>query len=337
MHLLIGSAGRALRVTRRYDGWAAALRRTVGVVADDESLPRPLVTITGGPVDLHQADVLGVEAGPRRGLRETAVGVLRWQPRRDLLVPLTAAASVVLLAGAVSAIALELRPVSTVPADVVAATLAAGSYRVELRADETEGDASPDRAVLDVDLGEEAFRFEVATTSASGQGVSFGVVTIGGDTWTRFPSAEALARDELGAEPSEEAVWLRSDTDAEQSGQLLGTEAGLRDLLGDARVVRELPDGLVGDDEVRRVVVALTDPDSGSGSASSDALAERDEVEAQMSVDDEGRLRQLVIEDTDGGAAVRSTLELSRFGDDLGIEPPPADQVREGGDGLFGT
>lgn len=314
-------------------------------VSDDEGLPRPLVTVTGGPVDLQQADVLGEEPGPRRGLRETVVGVLRWQPRRDLLVPLTAAASVVLLAGAVSAVALELRPVSTVPADVVAATLAAGSYRVELRADETEGDASPDRAVLDVDLGEEAFRFEVSTSSPAGQGISFGVVTIGGDTWTRFPSPEALARDELGAERSEETVWLRSDTDAEQSGQLLGTEAGLRDLLADARVVRELPDGRVGGDEVRRVVVALTDPDSESddgtdGTDDTDALAGADgsdEVEAQMSVDDEGRLRQLVIEDSEGGATVRSTLELSRFGDDLDIQPPPADQVREGGGTLFGT
>lgn len=308
-------------------------------MADDGGLPRPVVTITGGPVDLHQADVLGVEPTARRGLPETVVGVLRWQPRR--LTALTAAASAVLLAGAVSAVALELRPVSTVPADVVAATLAAGSYRVELRADEAEGDASPDRAVLDVDLDEQAFRFEVATTSPSGQGVSFGVVTIGGDTWTRFPSPEALARDELGAEPSEEVVWLRSDTDAERSGQLLGTEAGLRDLLADARVVRDLPDGRVGGDDVQRVVVALTDPDSDADAGDdTDALAGTDgtdQVEAQMSVDHEGRLRQLVIEDSDGGATVRSTLELSRFGDDLGIEPPPADQVREGGSSIFGT
>ncbi|MDP3712884.1 MAG: hypothetical protein Q8R60_10440 [Mycobacteriales bacterium] len=200
--------------------------------------------------------------------------------------------------------------------------------------------------MLDVDLGEEAFRFEVSTSSPSGQGVSFGVVTIGDDTWTRFPSPEALARDELGAEPSDEAVWLRSDTDAEQSAQLLGTEAGLRDLLADARVVRELPDGRVGDDEVRRVVVALTDPasdsdgDNDSAADDADALAgadETDEVEAQMSVDDEGRLRQLVLVDDEGRSQVRSTLELSRFGDDLDIEPPPADQVREGGSGLFGT
>lgn len=308
-------------------------------MADDGGLPRPVVTITGGPVDLHQADVLGVEPGPRRRLRETVVGVLRWQPRR--LTSLTAAASAVLLAGAVGAVALELRPVSTVPADVVAATLAAGSYRVELRADEAEGDASPDRAVLDVDLDEQAFRFEVATTSPSGLGVSFGVVTIGGDTWTRFPSPEALARDELGAEPSEEVVWLRSDTDAERSGQLLGTEEGLRDLLADARVVRVLPDGRVGGDDVQRVVVALTAPDSDADAGDdTDALAGTDgseQVEAQMSVDDEGRLRQLVIEDSDGGATVRSTLELSRFGDDLGIEPPPADQVREGGSSIFGT
>lgn len=310
-------------------------------MSDDDGLPRPLVTITGGPVDLRQADVVGVEVGPRRGLRETVVAVLRWQPRRDLLVPLTAAASVVLLTGAVSAVTLELRPVSTLPADVVAATVAAGSYRIDLRADALEGDGSPDSAVLDVDLDADAFRFEVSTSSPSGQGVSFGVVTIGGDTWTRFPSPEALAREELGAMPSrersDEVVWLRSDTDAGRSGQLLGTAAGLRDLLADARVVRELPDGKVGGDEVRRVVVALTDPDPDEDDGGTDALAESDEVEAQMSVDDEGRLRQLVIEDSDGGATVTSTLELSRFGDDLGIAPPPANQVRERGSGLFGT
>ncbi|MDP3712883.1 MAG: hypothetical protein Q8R60_10435 [Mycobacteriales bacterium] len=102
-------------------------------MTDDEGLPRPLVTISGGPVDLQQGDVLGVEPGPRRGPVDVARTVLGWQPRRDVRTPLTAAAAVVLLAGAVSAVALELRPVSTVPADVVAATLATGSYRVELR------------------------------------------------------------------------------------------------------------------------------------------------------------------------------------------------------------
>ena len=281
-------------------------------------LERPQVTITGGPPRDEQPDVLvGDEPlGPR--LLATAGRVLSWEPRRDPRRPLLAAAAAVLVASSASAVALELRPPSLDPADVLAATLDAERYRVELRSEVLEARvAQPfDRggdAVVDVDLTRDAFRFVLRPLDDGAPHGRFEVIGIGGTTWTR-----------VGGASGGHGPWQREDGQDGDFG-VVGTAEGLGRLFDGATRVRALPRGEVDGDPVRRLVVALQTPDDRD--ARDRLSADGEVVEAEMSVDDEGRLRRLVVVDGDDEVRLRTTVELTRFGVDPRIEPPADEDV----------
>jgi hypothetical protein len=283
-------------------------------------LERPQVTITGGPPRDDDADLLASTEplGPR--VRAAATRALSWEPRRDLRRPLLAAAAAVLVAASASAVALELRPASTDPADVLAATLGAERYRVELRSEVVEARvAQPfDRggdAVVDVDLARDAFRFVLRPLDAGAPHGRFEVIGIGDTTWTRVGDPTG------GVSP-----WQRQDGQDGGFG-VVGTAEGLRQLFDGATRVRSLTRGEVRGVDVRRLVVALQPPDDADDR---DRLSSGDEVvEAEMSVDDAGRLRRLIVVDDGDEVRLRTTVELTRFGVDPRIEPPADEDVVE--------
>ena len=312
----------------------------MGARRDLEDLPRPVVTLEGAPPVGPPADVLDAERPPAspcavaEGVVRRGRAVLGWSPRRDVLRPLVAAATAVLVAGATGALALELRAPSTDPRDVLAATVGAGSFRMDIRSELVRRGSSgasgeqlgvDSRAVFDVDLRDDASRFRLSP-GVEGH-TSFEVVVIGPDTWTRFVLPEGVPSGVPGL-PGADRPWTRTDTGERPGLSPLDTEGGLGELLERATVVEELDDAEVDGDPVAEVVIEIpSDPDEDGR----DVLGtSADAVRATMSVDGEGRLRRLVSEHGDDvEGRVRSTLTLSRYGDDLGIAPPPADQVTE--------
>lgn len=299
---------------------------------DQDGLPRPVVTLDGAPPPAPPPDLLlSGDDGAHGGslLRRTA-SLLSWQPARDLTRPLLAAAAATLVAGSAGAVALQLRDPSLDPDDVLAATIEAGRYRVELTSEIVEPGAEPQpegfdgvgAATFDVDLDRNASRFTLAPADGH---VRLEVIVIGDDTWTRFGHP---GRDGDAYALTDDDSWMRSSTEASRVDGL-GTDGGLRTLLEAGEVVERLADTEVDGVGVAEVLVDLTPRTTGDDE---DALgAEDEEVRARMAVDAEGRLRRLVVEQAEEEIGrTRSTLTVSRFGDDPGIDPPPDEQVSDG-------
>jgi hypothetical protein len=325
---------------------------------EQDDLPRPVVTVDGSSLPPPPPDLLvaGPDRPPRSGrpsARALVSGVrqvLAWAPRRDVVRPLLAASTALLVAGAASAVALELRDPSTDPADVLAATLDAGSFRIDFAVERLSDGAGlgpgtevqlDESAACEADVERSATHLEVR--AEDGGDVSFEVVRIGRDTWIRHVVPEG-ARTYGDYQPDglqDDQPWLHSTND-ELGASFLGPDCGLRRLLEGAQVVDELPRGEVEGDRVSRVAVLLADNDdegaddegadgeaAEDGGDSADELAP-EEQRAQMSVDRRGRLRQVVIEQvSDELGTSRTTMTVSRAGKDLGIQPPPEDQVRD--------